>query len=84
MTGATDNGPQQSPGDTGTFETGGLHEAIRDLTSELSLELVLQKVADLSRKLVGASYSALALLDDQVNLAQFITSARLRDTAKYS
>jgi len=36
-----------------------LYEAIEVLTSELSLELVLQKVTDLSRDLAQSSYSAL-------------------------
>ena len=36
-----------------------LYEAIEVLTSELSLELVLQKVTDLSRNLAQSSYSAL-------------------------
>ena len=51
-----------------------LHEAIRDLTTELSLDVVLQKVADLSRELVGASYSALGIMGEEGNLVQFITS----------
>ncbi len=36
-----------------------MYEAIELLTSELSLELVLQKVTDLSRDLAQSSYSAL-------------------------
>ena len=36
-----------------------LYEAIEALTSELSLELVLQKVTDLSRDLAQSSYTAL-------------------------
>ena len=39
-----------------------LHEAIRTLTSQLSLETVLQQVADLSRELVSATYSALGIM----------------------
>lgn len=53
---------------------GSLHEAIRALTSELSLDVVLQKVADLSRDLVGATYSALAVLGHEGKVFQFITS----------
>jgi two-component system, NarL family, sensor histidine kinase DevS len=52
----------------------GLYEAIWALTSELSLDGVLQKVADLSRELVGASYSALGVLGPDGRLVQFITS----------
>lgn len=51
-----------------------LHEAIRSLTSELSLEMVLQKVADLSRELVSASYSALGMVGADGRLVRFITS----------
>ena len=53
---------------------GNLYEAIRTLTSELSLDALLQKVADLSRELVGASYSALGVLGEDGTLVQFITS----------
>ena len=51
-----------------------LYEAIAGLTSELSLDAVLQKVADLSRGLVGATYSALGVLGPDGKLVQFITS----------
>ena len=51
-----------------------LHEAIRTLTSNLSLEMVLQQVADLSRELVSATYSALGILGPDGSLDQFITS----------
>ena len=56
-----------------------LHEAIRDLTTELSLDVVLQKVVDLSRELVGASYSALGIMGEEGNLIQFITSGISRE-----
>lgn len=51
-----------------------LDEAISALTAELSLESVLQKVTDLSRELVGASYSALGVLGEDGRIARFITS----------
>lgn len=51
-----------------------LHEAIRTLTSNLSLETVLQQVADLSRELVSATYSALGIIGDDGSVVQFITS----------
>lgn len=51
-----------------------LYEAIKALTSELSLELVLQKVADLSRDLAQASYSALGVLGSSGSLVQLLTS----------
>ncbi len=49
-------------------------EAVWALTSELSLDAVLKKVADLSRELMGASYSALGVLGREGKLAQFVTS----------
>tara|TARA_B100000315_G_scaffold255202_1_gene297991 strand:+ start:939 stop:2642 length:1704 start_codon:yes stop_codon:yes gene_type:complete len=49
-------------------------QAVWALTSELSLDVVLQKVVDLSRELVGASYSALGVLGREGELAQFVTS----------
>ena len=52
----------------------GLYEAVWALTTELSLEVVLQKVADLSRELVGSSYSALGVLGEDGSLVRFITS----------
>ena len=52
----------------------GLHDAIRTLTSELSLDDVLQKVADLSRHLAGAKYGALGILGQDGLLERFITS----------
>ena len=51
-----------------------LYEAIEALTSELSLELVLQKVTDLSRDLAQSSYSALGVLGGSGTLIQFLTS----------
>lgn len=51
-----------------------LHDAIRTLTSELSLEDVLQKVAGLSRQLAGAQYGALGILGHEGQLERFITS----------
>ena len=61
--------PHPSPSDGGA-----LHEAIRTLTANLSLEAVLQQVADLSRELVSATYSALGILGEDGLLTRFITS----------
>jgi len=69
------NPPQHSQGSDPSFtEASSLHEAIRTLTSNLSLEMVLQQVADLSRELVSATYSALGILGEDGSLVQFITS----------
>ena len=57
-----------------TEQLAALNEASLSLTSELSLEAVLQKVVDLSRKVVQARYGALGVLDEQGRLQEFITS----------
>jgi len=44
------------------------------LTSELSLEAVLQKVADVAREQVGARYAALSVLGPDGAVERFITS----------
>jgi signal transduction histidine kinase len=51
-----------------------LHEAGLHITSEVSLEAVLQKVVDLARSVVGARYGALAVRDARGEIEQFITS----------
>lgn len=55
-------------------EGAALHEAIRTLSSSLSLEMVLQQVAGLSRESVSATYSALGIMGQDGSLVQFITS----------
>ncbi len=56
------------------YGNGVLYEAIRALTSELSLEVVLQKVANLSKALVEAQYSVLGVINENGEISQFITS----------
>ena len=51
-----------------------LNEASLSLTSELSLETVLQKVVDLSRQVVNARYGALGVLGEDGRIQQFISS----------
>jgi signal transduction histidine kinase len=52
-----------------------LHEAALALTNELDLQIVLQKVVDLSRELLNAKYGALGVLDDDgERIAHFFTS----------
>ena len=51
-----------------------LNEAGLSLTSELSLDSVLQKVVDLSRRVAGARYGALGVLGEEGRIQQFITS----------
>lgn len=50
-----------------------LSEAIRAITSELSLEQVLQKIAQAARALVKAKYAALGVHDGYGTLSRFIT-----------
>jgi hypothetical protein len=42
-----------------------LHQAGLDITSALELEVVLQKVVDQARELVGARYGALSLVQEE-------------------
>ncbi|MEW6716577.1 MAG: GAF domain-containing sensor histidine kinase [Chloroflexota bacterium] len=52
-----------------------LHQAALTLTTELELSVVLQKVAELARGLIGAKYGALGMLGETGDyLEQFITS----------
>jgi two-component system sensor histidine kinase DevS len=57
-----------------TEQLAALNEASLSLTSELSLEAVLQKVVDLSRQVVQARYGALGVLNEQGDVQEFITS----------
>ena len=43
-----------------------LHEAIRDLTTELSLDVVLQKVVDLDRMTFSERQNLLRLLEERI------------------
>lgn len=51
-----------------------LHSAGLDVASELSLEIVLDKVVEQARNLVGARYGALSVIDRDGNIKEFITS----------
>lgn len=52
-----------------------LHEAGLDITGELELEAVLQRVVDEARALIGARYGALSLLrEDGGGIEAFLTS----------
>jgi signal transduction histidine kinase len=59
-----------------------LSEAARAITSELSLEQVLQKIAQAAQTLINARYAALGVHDGHGNLSRFITAgveADMRD-----
>src|SRR5512137_206226 len=49
-----------------------LHRASLELVSDLSLEVVLERIAQLAREQAGARYAALGVLDDQGKLVHFI------------
>lgn len=52
-----------------------LHQAALALTTELDLQVVLQKVVDISRELLHAKYGALGVLEPgSTHIVQFITS----------
>jgi signal transduction histidine kinase len=51
-----------------------LHEAGIQITSDLELAAVLENVVESSRIVVGARYGAIAVLDQEGRIAQFISS----------
>ncbi len=51
-----------------------VNEASLALSSDLDLDSVLQRVVDLSREVTDARFGALALLNDQGTIGQFLTS----------
>jgi two-component system, NarL family, sensor histidine kinase DevS len=51
-----------------------LVEAGIALTSELSLDGILQKLVDVARRQVGARYAAISVLDENSEIAEFVTS----------
>ncbi|MDP9193860.1 MAG: GAF domain-containing sensor histidine kinase [Acidobacteriota bacterium] len=51
-----------------------LHSAGLDVASELSLSVVLNKVVEQAKNLVGAKYGALSVIDREGRIKEFITS----------
>lgn len=51
-----------------------LHTAGLDVASELSLDIVLNKVVEQARNLAGAKYGALSVIERGGNIKEFITS----------
>ncbi len=49
-----------------------LHRASLELVSDLSLEVVLERIAQLAREQAGARYAALGVLDEHAKLVHFI------------
>ncbi len=61
-------------------ELAAINEASLALSSVLDLGSLLQKVVDLSREVTGARYGALAMLGEDGEIAQFITSGMSDET----
>src|SRR4051812_28393304 len=51
-----------------------LHEAGLVLSSELTLETVLERIVELARALTGARYGALAMVDEAGQIVRFLTT----------
>jgi signal transduction histidine kinase len=51
-----------------------LHGATLAVSAELSLDIVLKKVVEQARQLVGAKYGAVSVIDNQNRIVSFITS----------
>ncbi len=51
-----------------------LHSAGLDVTADLSLDVVLKKVVEQARNLVGAKYGALSVVDRENRILSFITA----------
>ncbi|HSK77688.1 MAG TPA: GAF domain-containing sensor histidine kinase [Thermoanaerobaculia bacterium] len=51
-----------------------LHEAAVDVSGELTLDTILQRVVDQARLLVDARYGALSVIDDTNRIESFVTS----------
>ncbi len=51
-----------------------LHSAGLDVTAELSLDVVLRKVVEQARNLVGAKYGALSVIDHEHRILSFVTT----------
>lgn len=58
-----------------------LYSSGLDVTAELDLDSLLQKVVARARKLLGARYGALAVYDRQGDLKSFVTSGMSEDVA---
>lgn len=59
-----------------------LHRASLELVSDLSLDVVLDRIAHLAREQAGARYAAMGVLDEQGELANFITVGMTSDEIK--
>ncbi len=67
-------GRAQHETDLRARELAAINEASLALSSDLDLDSVLQRVVDLSREVTDADYGALALLGEDGEVAEFLTS----------
>ncbi|MCI0890110.1 MAG: GAF domain-containing sensor histidine kinase [Chloroflexi bacterium] len=67
-------GQAQQETDERARELAAINEASLALSSDLDLSSLLQRVVDLSRVVTGAKYGALAMLGEDGDIAQFVTS----------
>lgn len=56
-----------------------LHSAGLDVTADLSLDIVLKKVVEQAKSLVGAKYGALSVIDRNGRILSFVTSGITAD-----
>ena len=67
-------GQAQQETDERARELAAINEASLALSSDLDLSSLLQRVVDLGRVVTGAKYGALAMLGEDGDIAQFVTS----------
>lgn len=67
--------------DTVSRQTAGLVEAGLALASELDLDVLLQRIADLARDVLGARYAAVGVVGDDGLLLRFVYSGIDQETA---
>jgi two-component system sensor histidine kinase DevS len=59
-----------------------LYEASLELVKDVSLESLLERIAEVARQQVGARYAALGVMDEDGKLKQFITVGMSQEEAK--
>jgi two-component system sensor histidine kinase DevS len=60
-----------------------LHRASLELVSDLSLDIVLERIAHLAREQAGARYAALGVLDEKGKLVRFIPVGMTADEIRH-
>jgi two-component system sensor histidine kinase DevS len=67
------NSQRPTPSEDALAHMGALHRAVLSLSSDLSLDGVLQRIVSAAKDLTHARYAALGLVDEDGNLGTFIT-----------